>query len=137
MAKKRNPDAETVFDEGGRRARGDSGYVTWAMDPALGQEEPARHVHASGAQLRRSRQDRGRVGAGGRDYRRDEEAGWLRQLPGGVSRATGSLTTVSTWKTEDAAKLPVREVMGDVLDRLEVLGVEVKSVDTYEVTWSV
>jgi hypothetical protein len=56
---------------------------------------------------------------------------------GGVSRATGSLTTVSTWKTEDAAKLPVREVMGDVLDRLEVLGVEVKSVDTYEVTWSV
>jgi hypothetical protein len=56
---------------------------------------------------------------------------------GGVSRATGSLTTVSTWKTEDAAKLPVREVMGDILDRLEVLGVEVKSVDTYEVTWSV
>jgi hypothetical protein len=29
----------------------------------------------------------------------------------GVSRATGSFTTVSTWKSEDAAKLPVREVM--------------------------
>jgi hypothetical protein len=56
---------------------------------------------------------------------------------GGVSRATGALTTVSTWESEDAAKLPVREVLGDVLDRLAALGVDVKSVDTYEVTWSV
>jgi hypothetical protein len=56
---------------------------------------------------------------------------------GGVSRATGALTTVSTWESEDAAKLPVREVLGDILDRLEALGVEVKSVDTYQVTWSV
>ena len=30
---------------------------------------------------------------------------------GGVSRATGALVTVSTWECEDAAKLPVREVL--------------------------
>jgi hypothetical protein len=44
---------------------------------------------------------------------------------------------VSTGETEDAAKLPIREVLGDILDRIEALGVEVESVDTYEVTWSV
>ena len=58
-------------------------------------------------------------------------------LQGGVSRATGGLTTITTWENEDAAKLPVREVLGDILDRLGALGVEVTSVDTYEVTWSV
>jgi hypothetical protein len=60
----------------------------------------------------------------------------LVSLQGGVSRATGALTTITTWETEDAAKLPVREVLGDILDRLGALGVEVTSVDTYEVTWS-
>jgi hypothetical protein len=56
---------------------------------------------------------------------------------GAVSRATGAFITVSTWQTEDAAKLPIREVLGDILDRLEELGLQVSSVDTYEVVWSV
>jgi hypothetical protein len=56
---------------------------------------------------------------------------------GAVSRATGALVSISTWETDATAKLPVREVLGDILDRLEALGVQVKSVDTYEVMWSV
>ena len=56
---------------------------------------------------------------------------------GAVSPATGAFITVSTWETEDAAKLPVREVLGAILDRLAALGLEVKSVDHYEVMWSV
>jgi hypothetical protein len=56
---------------------------------------------------------------------------------GGINRATGALTTISTWKSQDAATLPVQEILGDILDRLQTLGVEVESVDTYEVTWSV
>jgi hypothetical protein len=55
---------------------------------------------------------------------------------GGINRATGALTTISTWKSQDAATLPVQEILGDILDRLQTLGVEVESVDTYEVTWS-
>jgi quinol monooxygenase YgiN len=56
---------------------------------------------------------------------------------GAVSRATGAFITVSTWETEDAAKLPVQEVLGDILARLAALGLEVKSVEHYEVMWSV
>ena len=56
---------------------------------------------------------------------------------GAVSRATGAVITVSTWETEAAGKLPPREVLGDILDRLTALGLQVKSVDTYELTWSV
>jgi hypothetical protein len=56
---------------------------------------------------------------------------------GSVSRETGAFITVSTWETEDAAELPIREVLGDILDRLEELGLQVSSVDTYEVVWSV
>jgi hypothetical protein len=56
---------------------------------------------------------------------------------GAVSRSTGAIITISTWETEDAAKLPVREVLGDILDRLEAAGLQVSSVDTYEVAWSV
>jgi hypothetical protein len=56
---------------------------------------------------------------------------------GAVSRATGAIITVSTWETEAAGKLPLREVLGDVLDRLTATGFQVKSVDNYEVMWSV
>jgi hypothetical protein len=56
---------------------------------------------------------------------------------GAVSRATGAIITVSTWETESAGKLPLREILGDLLDRLAAIGLQVKSVDTYEVMWSV
>ena len=58
-------------------------------------------------------------------------------LQGAVNRATGALTTITTWETEDAAKLAVHELLGDTLDRIEALDVQVNSVDTYEVVWSV
>ena len=56
---------------------------------------------------------------------------------GAVSRDTGAIITVSTWETESAGKLPLREILGDILDRLAAVGLQVKSVDTYEVAWSV
>ena len=65
-----------------------------------------------------------------------KQAGFV-SFQGGVSRATGAFITVSTWQTEAAGKLPLREVLGEILDRLTALGLQVKSVDTYELTWSV
>lgn len=56
---------------------------------------------------------------------------------GAVSRATGAVITVSTWETEAAGKLSLRDVLGDILDRLTATGLQVKSVDTYETMWSV
>jgi len=65
-----------------------------------------------------------------------KQAGFV-SFQGGVSRATGAFMTVSSWQTEAAGKLPLREILGDILDRLTALGLQVKSVDTYEIAWSV
>ena len=65
-----------------------------------------------------------------------KQAGFV-SFQGAVSRDTGAIITASTWETESAGKLPLREVLGDILDRLTALGLQVKSVDTYEVAWSV
>ena len=62
----------------------------------------------------------------------------VRQLPGfqhihqGADRTAGTVAVVSTWATADQAQFS-RDALGDVLARLQALGVQFEPPEIYEV----
>ena len=68
-----------------------------------------------------------------------DTAAAVKRLPGnqslvlGRDRATGGGVAVSTWDTEEHARWS-RDVLGDLLPRLQALGTEFESPEVFEVT---
>ena len=56
----------------------------------------------------------------------------LQQLHQGADRTAGTVAVVSTWATADQAQFS-RDALGDVLARLQALGVQFEPPEIYEV----
>jgi hypothetical protein len=53
---------------------------------------------------------------------------------GGVDRASGRTIAVSTWDTEEHARWSPAEALGDMLSRLQALGVQTDPPEIFEAT---
>jgi hypothetical protein len=53
---------------------------------------------------------------------------------GGIDRASGRTITVSTWDTEEHARWSPADVLGDLVSKLQALGVQTDPPEIFEVT---